>query len=586
MKTRRTHTCGALRARDVESEVVLCGWVASRRDHGGLVFIDLRDRYGLTQVVFRPERAPEAHRVASTLRDEFVIAVSGRVERRPDGMVNAEMPTGEVEVDAREVVVLNPSLTPPFEITDRVAVSEELRLTYRYLDLRRPAMQQRLIKRHQIIKAFRDYFDGQGFIEVETPCLTKSTPEGARDFVVPSRLYHGQFYALPQSPQLFKQLLMVAGFDRYIQFPRCYRDEDPRADRQVEHTQLDLEMAFVEEDDVMSLVEGALVHICRTVFGREVPHPFQRMTWHEAMRRYGTDKPDLRFEMEIGDISDLAAASEFKVFRTVVEGGGVVRGLCAPGGGKYTRREIEKDMTAFVAEFGAKGLAWMKCEEGGLTGSTAKFFSPEQQAEIMQRLNATSGDLLLFVAADEPTVCQALGELRLRLGRELKLFEPGTLRFLWVVDFPMFEWNEEEQRCDPLHHPFTSPKDADLDKLESAPLECRAKAYDVVLNGTELGGGSIRIHDNAVQQRVFKLINIDEEQARTQFGFLLDALQYGAPPHGGLAVGIDRLVMLMLGLKSIRDVMAFPKTQRGQCLLTNAPSEISDRQLKELGLKS
>ena len=585
MNFKRTHTCGELRSEHTGRDAVLCGWVASWRDHGGVIFVDLRDRYGITQAVFRPDTAPEAHQVAEGLRSEYVVAVRGQVNPRPQGMINPELATGEIELDATEIEVLNPSLTPPFEIEDRTEVAEETRLRYRYLDLRRPAMQQRLIERSRIVKTIRDYFADCGFVEIETPCLTKSTPEGARDFVVPSRLSHGSFYALPQSPQLFKQMLMVAGFDRYVQIARCYRDEDPRADRQVEHTQLDIEMSFVDENDVISVVEGALVEVCRAALGREIEVPFPRMTWHEAMRLYGSDKPDARFGMQFADISDLAAAAEFKVFRSVVEDGGIVRGICAPGGAKYTRSEIEKGMTEYVANFGAKGLAWMKLDGGKLMSSIAKFFSEEQLAEIVGRLDAKDGDLLLFIADREAVVCQALGELRVRLGAELELYDKDKLAFLWVVDFPMFGWNEEQARPDPLHHPFTAPKDEDVDKLETAPLEARAKAYDVVLNGTELGGGSIRIHDSEVQKRVFDLIKIDERTARDQFGFLLDALQYGAPPHGGLAIGIDRLVMLLLGLNTIRDTMAFPKTQRGQCLLTNAPSEISEQQLKELGLK-
>ena len=585
MKLKRTHTCGELRAEHVGQDATLCGWVASWRDHGGLIFIDLRDRWGLTQVAFSPERAADAHAAAASLRSEYVIAARGKVNTRPDGTVNADLPTGAIELDALEVEILNPSKTPPFEIEDATGVAEEIRLKHRYLDLRRPVMQQRLIRRSQVIKSIRDYFGELGFIDVETPCLTKSTPEGARDFVVPSRLAHGQFYALPQSPQLFKQLLMVAGFDKYIQIARCYRDEDPRADRQVEHTQLDLEMSFVDMDDVIAVTEGALVRVLAEVFDREIAAPFPRMTWHEAMRRYGSDKPDLRFAMPLADITDLAAESEFKVFRGVVDRGGVVRGLCAPGGAKFTRREIESDMTEHVAQFGAKGLAWMKLQDGKLMSSIAKFFSEGQLAELVKRLDAHDGDLLLFLADREATVCQALGALRARLGADLGLYDPAELHFSWVTKFPMFGWSEEEQRLDPLHHPFTSPLDEDLDKLDDAPLDMRAKAYDVVLNGVELGGGSIRIHDNGVQQRVFKLIDIDEDQAQAKFGFLLDALQYGAPPHGGIALGIDRMVMLLLGLATIRDVIAFPKTQRGQCLLTGAPSGISPKQLKELGLK-
>jgi aspartyl-tRNA synthetase len=586
MNLKRTHNCGELRSEHVGQEVILCGWVASSRDHGGLLFIDLRDRWGLTQVAFSPERAAEAYDASQALRSEFVVAVRGVVNHRPDGTVNPDMPTGDIEVDAVECEVLNQSLTPPFEIEDRVDVADEIRLRYRYLDLRRPAMQQRMILRSRIIKTIRDYFDELDFVEIETPCLTKSTPEGARDFVVPARLYHGQFYALPQSPQLFKQLLMVAGYDRYIQIARCFRDEDPRADRQVEFTQLDVEMSFIDCEDIYAVTEGCLGRIGRDVLGCEIKTPFPRLTWHDAMRLYGTDKPDLRFGMQIADISDLAGACTFKVFRSVVEDGGTVRGLCAPGGAKYTRSEIEKGLADFAKTYGAKGRAWIKVQDdGSLMSSIAKFFEEKQQAEIVRRLDAKPGDLMLFIADRERVVCQALGELRVRLGAELKLYDSRELCFLWVVDFPMFEWNEEERRCDPLHHPFTAPRDEDLGRLESDPLACRAKAYDVVLNGVELGGGSIRIHDRQVQERVFSLINITPETQRSQFGFLLDAFQYGAPPHGGIAWGLDRAVMLLQELDTIRDVIAFPKTQRRQCLMTSAPSPIAPAQFKELGLK-
>lgn len=583
--TLRTHTCGQLRSADVGHEVTLCGWVANHRDHGGLIFVDLRDRYGLTQVAFDPSIAPEAHRLAEHVRSEWTVRVHGRVRPRPEGMVNPKMDTGEIEVEAASAEVLSEAETPPFEISGAsTEAGEDLRLRYRFLDLRRPTMQQALVTRSRIVHAMREFYDAEGFIDVETPFLTKSTPEGARDFLVPSRVNPGRFFALPQSPQLFKQILMVSGFDRYYQIVRCMRDEDLRADRQPEFTQLDVEMSYVTAEDVITCTERMIAHVMKTIHDIDVPLPMPRMTYDEAMARYGTDAPDVRFDMHVEDVTDVARETTFRVFTEAAASGGQVRGLAVGGGAKLSRKEID-ELTAFVTQLGAKGLAWTKIEEAGFAGGSAKFFSPEQQQTVRERFGAGAGDLLLFVA-DKPVVAnKCLAQLRVHLARRLGLIRPDTYAFTWVVDFPMFDFDAEEKRYVAIHHPFTSPKDKDLERLESDPLGARAKAYDIVLNGTELGGGSIRIHRPNVQQRVFKLLGIGEDEARIKFGFLLDALKYGAPPHGGIALGLDRMVMLLLGLPSIRDTIAFPKTQKATCLMTGAPGPVDDRQLRELSVR-
>jgi len=586
MPLKRTHTCGELRAEHAGQTVTLCGWVHSRRDHGGVIFIDLRDREGLTQIVFKPEHNQAALDVADGFRSEYVIACRGEVRHRIEGMVNPKMATGEVEIYVDEVELLNPAETPPFEIEDRVDVGQELRLRYRYIDLRRPAVQHNLVFRSQAFKVIRDYFAERGFIDVETPLLTKSTPEGARDYLVPSRVNPGRFYALPQSPQLFKQLLMVAGLDKYVQIVKCLRDEDLRADRQPEFTQLDVEMSFIDEEDVYALIDGLMAELMQTMLGVAIDTPIRRISYAEAMDQYGTDKPDLRYGLGFVDVTDVAAHCEFRVFTGAAERGHQVKGFCARGGGaKYSRSEMER-LGEWLKEFGGRGLAWMKVdEEGSLASSIAKFFSDEQKAELRARMGGEPGDVLVFVADRPEVVAACLDELRRRLARELGLVPEGEFAFCWVVDFPLFEHNPETGRPDPRHHPFTSPRPEDLDILEERPLDVLARAYDLVLNGTEIGGGSIRIHQQAVQQRVFRLLGIGDDEAQEKFGFLLDALQYGAPPHGGIALGLDRIMALMLGHDSIREVIAFPKTQKAVELMTGAPSPVSEKQLQELGLR-
>jgi len=581
---RRTHTCGALSSTDAGKEATLFGWAATIRDHGGLLFVDLRDRYGVTQVVFNPETDPALHEKAQRLRPEYVIAVEGRIAPRPAGMRNEKLATGEIELRATSLHVLNTSETPPFEMDTRDGISEELRLKYRYLDLRRAEMQRNMIFRHRVVQLIRRYFDERGFLDIETPMLTKSTPEGARDYLVPSRVNPGQFYALPQSPQLFKQILMVSGFDKYYQIVRCFRDEDLRADRQPEFTQLDVEMAFADQDEIIALVEGMMARLFGELLGTDLELPFRRFTYAEAMAKYGTDRPDLRYGLEIAEITDLVAESEFKVFSGVAASGGQVRGIRVPDGAGFPRRGLD-DLTEFVRQFGAKGMAWFRVKDEGFDSPIAKFFPAETQAAIRERLGAKSGDLLLFVA-DLPRVASAaLGELRQEIARRLDLIPRDIFRLCWVMDFPLLEWNAEEKRYEPLHHPFTSPRDEDVARLETEPTAVLARAHDIVVNGVELGGGSIRIHDPRIQRRVFKLLNIGEEEAQLKFGFLLDALKFGAPPHGGIALGLDRLVMLLRGLDSIRDVIAFPKTQRATCLMTHAPSEVDSKQLRELGIR-
>jgi aspartyl-tRNA synthetase len=587
---KRTHNCGQLRLEDASKRVTLAGWVNSYRDHGNLVFIDLRDREGLTQLVFNPDTQPEAHKLARSVRCEWVIAAQGTVRPRSAGMENPKLPTGRIEVLVNQLEILNVAKTPPFEIDSADKVGEELRLTNRFIDLRRPAMQKKLQIRHRVSQVVRHYFDQLGFWEIETPMLAKSTPEGARDFLVPSRLLKNCFYALPQSPQLFKQILMVSGIDKYFQIVRCFRDEDPRADRQAEFTQIDVEMSFVDSDDVIRVHENLVAKIWKEILNIDVATPIRRITYQQAMADYGIDRPDLRFDMKLRDISDIAKHSTFKVFTSAIESGGIVKGLCAPAGEKYSRSDIEKTLTEFAADYGARGLSWarLKNEGGNLTfiGGLGKYFNPEQQRQIIQQFGAKDGDLILLIADKEQIVNKALAPLRCKLGRELKLYDEDSFKFVWVVGFPLFEWNEQEKRYDSLHHPFTAPILEDLDKLDTDPAGICSQAYDIVVNGSEIGGGSIRIHNPKVQAKVFKLLNISGEQAERQFGFFLRALEYGAPPHGGIAFGLDRLIMLLTGTDNIRDVIAFPKTQSGQCLLTDAPSEVDQKQLDELNLRT
>ncbi len=583
----RSHTCGELRPEHVGQPVRLCGWVDSYRDHSGVLFVDLRDRYGKTQVVVGSESGPETQRLARTLRSEFVVAVEGKVAHRPEGTHNPKLATGAVEVRAAVLELLNRSQTPPFLPTGPDLPGEDLRLKYRYLDLRRPEMQQTLLLRHRLTKTMRDYLDAQGFVEIETPMLGRSTPEGARDYLVPSRIHKGEFYALPQSPQLYKQILMVAGYDRYMQVARCFRDEDLRADRQPEFTQLDLEMSFVESDDVIRVMDGLTAHVAKTLHGVELPLPLPRMTYDEAMERFGHDAPDLRFGMEIVDATDLARRSAFRVFRSAAESGARVRGINAKGAaGRYSRKSIDELTEWVTRDYGAKGLAWFKVEtDGTLASPIAKNFDPPLLDELAGRMAAEPGDFLLFVADQFEITCKALYALRKRFGEELKLYDPRAMHYSWVVEFPMFARDEETGGWTSVHHPFTAPRKQDIGLLGSDPARCRAQAYDLVINGLEAGGGTIRIHDPLVQQQVFELLGIDRQAARERFGFLLDALQFGAPPHGGIAFGLDRWVMLFAGLDNIRDCMAFPKTQRATDLMTEAPGIVDPKQLRELSIQ-
>jgi aspartyl-tRNA synthetase len=589
MMLKRTQTCGQLRLEDAGKKVTLAGWAHSYRDHGNLVFIDLRDREGLTQLVFNPDAQPEAHKLARTVRCEWVIAARGIVRPRSAGMENPKLPTGQIEVLVEQLEILNLAKTPPFEIDGADKTAEEIRLASRYIDLRRPQMQHILRTRHRVTKLVRDYFDQLGFWEIETPMLAKSTPEGARDFLVPSRLHKGCFYALPQSPQLYKQILMVSGIDKYFQIVRCFRDEDPRADRQAEFTQIDVEMSFVNSNDVIGVHEILAAKIWKDILGVDVPVPMRRLPYSQAMADYGCDRPDMRFDMKLKDISDIAKQSTFNVFTSTIEKGGIVKGLCSPGE-KYSRSDIEKTLTNFAAGYGAKGLVWSKVKmENGkplLAGGVAKFFSPQLQQQIIGRFAAKDGDMILLIADKEAAANKALAPLRCKIARDLKLYNEKKFEFLWVVDFPLFEWNENEKRYDSVHHPFTSPIREDMDKLDTDPAGARSQAYDIVVNGSEIGGGSIRIHNPKVQQKVFDLLNITRAQAELRFGFFLKALEHGAPPHGGIAIGLDRLIMLLVGTDNIRDVIAFPKTQSGQCLLTDAPSEVDQKQLDELNLRT
>lgn len=586
INAKRSHHCGELRKEQEGVEVVLCGWVSKRRDHGGLIFVDLRDRSGIVQVVVDPEAAGNSFKTAEDMRNEYVIKVVGKIRLRNEATINPNLATGEVEVLAKEIEVLNAAKTPPFYIQDNIDTDENLRLKYRYLDLRRPEMQKNLILRHKVAKLMRDYLDNHNFLEIETPMLCKSTPEGARDYLVPSRVNPGKFYALPQSPQIFKQILMVAGMERYFQIARCFRDEDLRADRQPEFTQLDMEMSFMTAEEIMELMEGLISFIFKGAMDIDVPTPFQRLTWDEAMDRYGSDKPDLRFGMELVNMADAVKDADFTVFRSVIENGGQVKAINVKGYANIPRREAD-NLKDFVAIYGAKGLAYIQYQADGTVKSPiAKFFTQEQMDAILATAKAEPGDLLFFVADKPSVVAAALGALRIEMAKRRGLIDPDKLAFAWVVDFPMFEYDEEEKRYVAMHHPFTSPRDEDLPLLETDPSKVYAKAYDMVLNGTEIGGGSIRIHRRDVQKAIFKAIGLTDEEAQEKFGFMMNAFEYGAPPHGGLAFGLDRLIMIMAKRDSIRDVIAFPKTQSASDLMTQAPNDVDEKQLRELHIRT
>ncbi|HDG1213475.1 TPA: aspartate--tRNA ligase [Staphylococcus aureus] len=584
--SKRTTYCGLVTEAFLGQEITLKGWVNNRRDLGGLIFVDLRDREGIVQVVFNPAFSEEALKIAETVRSEYVVEVQGTVTKRDPETVNPKIKTGQVEVQVTNIKVINKSETPPFSTNEEnVNVDENIRLKYRYLDLRRQELAQTFKMRHQITRSIRQYLDDEGFFDIETPVLTKSTPEGARDYLVPSRVHDGEFYALPQSPQLFKQLLMISGFDKYYQIVKCFRDEDLRADRQPEFTQVDIEMSFVDQEDVMQMGEEMLKKVVKEVKGVEINGAFPRMTYKEAMRRYGSDKPDTRFEMELIDVSQLGRDMDFKVFKDTVENDGEIKAIVAKGAAEqYTRKDMDA-LTEFVNIYGAKGLAWVKVVEDGLTGPIGRFFETENVETLLTLTGAEAGDLVMFVADKPNVVAQSLGALRVKLAKELGLIDETKLNFLWVTDWPLLEYDEDAKRYVAAHHPFTSPKEADIAKLGTAPEEAEANAYDIVLNGYELGGGSIRIHDGELQEKMFEVLGFTKEQAQEQFGFLLDAFKYGAPPHGGIALGLDRLVMLLTNRTNLRDTIAFPKTASATCLLTNAPGEVSDKQLEELSLR-
>ena len=585
MEWRRSNLCGTLRVENLGETVTLMGWCQTRRDHGGVIFVDLRDYTGICQVVFRKEASSEAHERADSIRSEFVIAVRGKVENRIEGNVNPKLPTGEIEIVVHELNILSESQTPPYVMDEREQVEERLRLQYRYLDLRHPTMQKNLILRSKAMQQTRNFLADQGFFEIETPMLTKSTPEGARDYLVPSRVHPGSFYALPQSPQIFKQLLMVSGYDRYMQIARCFRDEDLRGNRQPEFTQLDLEMSFIQPEDIYNLVEGLLSSLFETLLDVKISTPFERMPYHTAMEDYGVDAPDLRFDLKLKDISDIAGQCGLKVFSDAIERGGIAKAINVKGGSDFSRKELD-ELTEFVKIYGAKGMAWVKRNEEGWQSPIAKFFSAEDQRAIEERLDVEVGDLILFGADNKNIVNDALGNLRKEVARRRKLIPENTYKFVWITDFPLLEYSASDKRFHAVHHPFTMPNLEDLKKYgETEPQNIRSVAYDVVLNGVELGGGSIRIHRQDIQQQVFKWLELNDSEIEEKFGFLLQALSYGAPPHGGIALGFDRLMMFLLNTDSIRDVVAFPKTQRASCLMTEAPSEVPPSALEELHLR-
>nr|WP_273264714.1 aspartate--tRNA ligase [Flexistipes sinusarabici] len=581
---RRTHSCGELRAGNIGEEVVVMGWVQRRRDHGGVIFIDLRDRDGVTQIVLNPEFDKEVHELGDNVRNEFVIAAKGKVEHRPEGTVNSSLPTGEVEVYVNELKILNKSETPPFVIENHSNANEDIRLKYRYLDLRRPALQQNIILRHQLIRVIREFLYEKDFLDIETPFLTKSTPEGARDYLVPSRVNPGRFYALPQSPQMFKQLLMISGFDRYFQIVKCFRDEDLRADRQPEFTQLDMELSFIDRADLMKLIEELFVKIFKDIMDVDVKKPFEIMSYDEAMEKFGHDAPDTRFGLHLKTINDLVKDCGFKVFADSVKNGGVVKAINAKNATNFSRKDID-DLTDFAVSLGAKGLAYIRVNEDGLQSPIVKFLGEELADQIVSEMGGEAGDIIFFGAGKTGIVNLYMSKVRLKLGRMLNLIDKNKYNFVWITDFPLLEWDEDEKRYAAVHHPFTAPVDEDIKYFDTDPSQIRAKAYDLVLNGSEIGGGSIRIHRSDVQEKMFDALGMTREESRRKFGFFMDALKYGTPPHGGIAFGVDRIATILTGSESIRDVIAFPKTQRATCMMSDAPSIVDEKQLKELSIK-